>query len=76
MFVDPVTAAVQVRLSPAPSGTALLQSTATVTAPFAGVITARFVDPGAFIPAATGGSAAECAPPASGRTPPICAAWA
>ena len=29
---------------------------ARITAPFAGVITARFVDPGAFIPAATAGS--------------------
>jgi membrane fusion protein (multidrug efflux system) len=29
---------------------------ARITAPFAGVITARFVDPGAFIPAATTGS--------------------
>lgn len=29
-----------------------------LTAPFSGVITARFVDPGAFIPAATSGSAA------------------
>jgi membrane fusion protein (multidrug efflux system) len=29
-----------------------------ITAPFAGVITARCVDPGAFIPAATSGSAA------------------
>jgi membrane fusion protein (multidrug efflux system) len=27
-----------------------------VTAPFAGVVTARFVDPGAFVPAATAGS--------------------
>lgn len=32
-----------------------------LTAPFAGVITARFVDPGAFIPAATSGSAARTA---------------
>ena len=30
-----------------------------ITAPFAGVITRRFVDPGAFIPAATSGSAAQ-----------------
>ena len=29
-----------------------------LTAPFSGIITARFVDPGAFIPAATSGSAA------------------
>ena len=34
---------------------ALLQF-AKITAPFSGVITARFVDPGAFIPAATAGS--------------------
>ena len=32
-----------------------------ITAPFAGVVTARFVDPGAFIPAATSGSAAQTA---------------
>lgn len=30
-----------------------------ITAPYAGVITRRFVDPGAFIPAATSGSAAQ-----------------
>ena len=30
-----------------------------LTAPFAGVVTARFVDPGAFIPSATSGSAAD-----------------
>ena len=30
-----------------------------ITAPFAGRITARFVDPGAFIPAATSGTAAQ-----------------
>ena len=30
-----------------------------ITAPFAGIITRRFVDPGAFIPAATSGSAAQ-----------------
>jgi membrane fusion protein, multidrug efflux system len=30
-----------------------------ITAPFAGVITRRFVDPGAFVPAATSGSAAQ-----------------
>ena len=30
-----------------------------ITAPFAGIVTARFVDPGAFIPAATSGSAAQ-----------------
>lgn len=29
-----------------------------LTAPFSGIVTARFVDPGAFIPAATSGSAA------------------
>ncbi|MEW6302470.1 MAG: efflux RND transporter periplasmic adaptor subunit [Verrucomicrobiota bacterium] len=34
---------------------------AKVTAPFAGVITARFVDVGAFIPAATSGSTAQSA---------------
>jgi len=32
-----------------------------LTAPFAGVITARYVDPGAFIPAASGGSTPESA---------------
>lgn len=32
-----------------------------ITVPFAGVVTARFVDPGAFIPAATSGSAAQTA---------------
>jgi membrane fusion protein, multidrug efflux system len=32
-----------------------------ITAPFSGVITKRMVDPGAFIPAATSGSAAETA---------------
>jgi membrane fusion protein (multidrug efflux system) len=32
---------------------------ANVTAPFAGIVTARFVDPGAFIPSATSGSAAQ-----------------
>jgi RND family efflux transporter MFP subunit len=32
---------------------------AKITAPFAGVITKRMVDPGAFIPAATSGSAAQ-----------------
>src|SRR5262249_15467518 len=30
-----------------------------ITAPFSGVITRRFVDPGAFIPAATSGSTAQ-----------------
>lgn len=34
---------------------------ARITAPFAGIVTARFVDPGAFIPAATSGSAAQTA---------------
>ena len=38
----------------------LLQFTR-ITAPFAGVITARFVDPGAFIPAATSGTPAQSA---------------
>ncbi len=32
-----------------------------ITAPFAGMVTARFVDPGAFIPSATAGSAAQTA---------------
>jgi len=32
---------------------------AKITAPFAGIITKRMVDPGAFIPAATSGSAAQ-----------------
>ena len=32
-----------------------------ITAPFSGVVTKRFVDPGAFIPAATSGSAAQTA---------------
>jgi membrane fusion protein (multidrug efflux system) len=32
-----------------------------ITAPFDGIVTARHVDPGAFIPAATGGSAAQTA---------------
>jgi len=32
---------------------------ARITAPFSGVITKRFVDPGAFIPAATSGSSAD-----------------
>jgi membrane fusion protein (multidrug efflux system) len=30
-----------------------------ITAPFSGIITARFVDPGAFIPSATSGTAAQ-----------------
>ena len=34
---------------------------AKITAPFSGVITARFVDPGAFIPAATSGSTPQSA---------------
>ena len=34
---------------------------ARITAPFSGVITTRYVDPGAFIPAATSGSAANTA---------------
>ena len=34
---------------------------AQITAPFAGIVTARFVDPGAFIPAATSGGAAQTA---------------
>jgi membrane fusion protein (multidrug efflux system) len=32
---------------------------AKITAPFSGIVTRRFVDPGAFIPAATSGSAAQ-----------------
>ena len=32
-----------------------------ITAPFAGIITKRFLDPGAFVPAATGGSAQNAA---------------
>jgi RND family efflux transporter MFP subunit len=32
-----------------------------LTAPFAGIVTARFVDPGAFIPSATSGSSAQTA---------------
>jgi len=32
-----------------------------VTAPFSGIVTARYVDPGAFIPSATSGSAAQTA---------------
>ncbi|MBI5772845.1 MAG: efflux RND transporter periplasmic adaptor subunit [Verrucomicrobia bacterium] len=39
----------------------ILLNFAKVTAPFAGVVTARHVDVGAFIPAATGGSAAQTA---------------
>jgi RND family efflux transporter MFP subunit len=34
---------------------------ARITAPFSGIITARFVDPGAFIPAATAGSTPQTA---------------
>lgn len=34
---------------------------AKITAPFAGIVTARFVDPGAFIPTPTSGSAAQSA---------------
>ena len=34
---------------------------AKITAPFSGIVTARFVDPGAFIPSATSGSAAQTA---------------
>lgn len=33
----------------------------TITAPFSGIVTARFVDPGAFIPSAASGSAAQSA---------------
>jgi membrane fusion protein (multidrug efflux system) len=41
--------------------TDILLGYARVTAPFAGIVTMRFVDPGAFIPAATSGSAAQTA---------------
>jgi len=41
--------------------TETLLAFAKITAPFSGVITRRFVDPGAFIPAATSGSTAESA---------------
>jgi RND family efflux transporter MFP subunit len=41
--------------------TQTLLSYAKITAPFAGIVTARFVDPGAFIPSATSGSAAQTA---------------
>ncbi len=39
--------------------TATLLRYANITAPFAGIVTARFVDSGAFIPSATAGSAAQ-----------------
>ena len=39
--------------------TETLLSFAKITAPFSGIITRRMVDPGAFIPAATSGSAAQ-----------------
>src|SRR5262249_28436013 len=41
--------------------TETLLSYARITAPFSGIVTARFVDPGAFIPSATSGSAAQTA---------------
>ena len=41
--------------------TETLLAFARITAPFSGVITKRMVDPGAFIPAATSGSAAQSA---------------
>ena len=41
--------------------TTTLLAFAKITAPFDGVITARFVDTGAFVPAATAGSAAQTA---------------
>lgn len=41
--------------------TETLLNFAKITAPFAGVVTRRFVDPGAFIPAATSGSTSETA---------------
>jgi len=40
-------------------GTETLLNYARIIAPFSGIITRRFVDPGAFIPAATSGSAAQ-----------------
>jgi membrane fusion protein (multidrug efflux system) len=39
--------------------TEILLSFAKITAPFSGIVTKRMVDPGAFIPAATSGSAAQ-----------------
>src|SRR5438034_10299087 len=39
--------------------TQTLLSFARITAPFSGIVTKRMVDPGAFIPAATSGSAAQ-----------------
>jgi membrane fusion protein, multidrug efflux system len=41
--------------------TQTLLNYAKITAPFAGIVTARFVDPGAFIASATSGSAAQTA---------------
>jgi membrane fusion protein (multidrug efflux system) len=41
--------------------TETLLAYAKITAPFSGIVTARYVDPGAFIPAATSGSAAQTA---------------
>ena len=41
--------------------TETLLNFARLTAPFSGVITGRFLDPGAFVPAATAGSAASSA---------------
>jgi RND family efflux transporter MFP subunit len=41
--------------------TQTLLNYAKITAPFSGIVTARFVDPGAFIPSATSGSAAQTA---------------
>ncbi len=41
--------------------TQTLLSYAKITAPFSGIVIARFVDPGAFIPSATSGSAAQTA---------------
>jgi len=41
--------------------TQTLRNYARITAPFPGIVTARFVDPGAFIPSATSGSAAQTA---------------
>jgi membrane fusion protein (multidrug efflux system) len=42
-------------------GTETLLNYARIIAPFSGIITRRFVDPGAFIPAATSGSTAQSA---------------
>lgn len=56
--VDTAKARVEVAKANLQRADTLLQFTK-VTAPFAGVITRRFVDPGAFVPSATSGSAAQ-----------------